>query len=69
MNETAEILGYKERSTRNCIHAKVKGSLVTCECGKRFNIGYVHVIKYKGYVSKSCVRCKDFETDTEVNIG
>jgi hypothetical protein len=48
-----------ERSTRNCLHCKVKGQMAVCHYG--VNAFYKNVIKLNKFMSK-CTKCTNFES-------
>lgn len=62
---------WDERSTRNCIHAKVhKGLLIACAKGNPLGIGRAYAplsSVLRGRPRRQCLTCTLFEHDVEAN--
>lgn len=78
-----ELWKWDERTTRNCIHAKVLlvGDTLTVQCAKRhrlreaytvpfgYGLSYEHIITQPGKgTAKVCLECPDFEHDEKQEV-
>ena len=59
---------WTERSTRNCMHAKVFGDSVHCAKGHFQKLKLSTVLSSATWASKACVDCPDFEHDEAVEM-
>ena len=63
---TVEPWSYDERSTRNCLYAKVFGDSVHCAKGHFQKLKLSRVLSSATRAAKACINCPDFEHDEAV---